>query len=89
MVKIVYTHFWMKSSLEDYSITVKYPAKLKCDEAELVAEFNSHWPAVSKKWLKFKESKPSSTRMKRFWHHILEEHSVEYPNLADLLLILL
>ena len=52
-----------KSLVEHDHITVKYPAKLKCDQAELVTEFNSPWPVVSKTWLKYKDAKPSSTRM--------------------------
>jgi hypothetical protein len=54
-----------------------------------VTEFNSLWPAISKAWLTFKNSKPSSNRMRRFWVHIVEEHSIQYPNLSDLILLLL
>ena len=78
-----------KDSLEDYTITIRYPPKLKCTESELVTEFNSLWPVLCKTWLKFKDSKPSATRMRRFWDHVLEEHAIDYPNMSDLLLILL
>ena len=73
----------------DYTITITYPPKLKCTESELVTEFNSLWPVLSKTWLMFNDSKPSSTRMHRFWDHVLEEHAIDYPNMSDLLLILL
>ena len=73
----------------DYTITITYPPKLKCTKTELVTEYNSLWPVLSKTWWKFKDSKPSSIRMHRFWDHVLEEHAIDYPNMSDLLLILL
>ena len=77
-----------ENSLTEYTITIKYPPKLKCKENELVSEFNSLWPIVTKKWLTFEDSIPSSNRIRRFWMHIVEEHYIEYPNLSDLVLIL-
>ena len=77
-----------ENSLTEYTITIKYLPKLKCKENELVSEFNSLWPIVTKKWLTFKDSIPSSNRIRRFWMHIVEEHYIEYPNLSDLVLIL-
>ena len=55
----------------------------------MISEFNSIWPVIGKTWLKFKDTKPSSSVSKRFWTHILEEHSISYPNLANLILIIL
>ena len=78
-----------RGSLEEYTMNIRYPPKLKCSEQDLLTEFNSIWPVVSKAWLKLKESKPESSRIRRFWMLIIEEHSIEYPNLADLLLLLL
>ena len=78
-----------KADLTEFNISIKYPAKLKCNENELLAEFNSLWPTLTKSWLKFKDSKPPSTTIKRFWMHIISEHAIEYPNLCDLVLLLL
>ena len=78
-----------KLEYSDYTVTMKYPPKLNCTESELVSEFNSCWSVLGKTWLKFKDTNPQPTRMLRFWIHILEEYSIEYPNLADLVLILL
>ena len=43
---------------------------------------------IGKTWLKFKDTKPSSSVSKGF-STILEEHSISYPNLAALILIIL
>ena len=37
----------------------------------------------------FNDTKPYSSVSKRFWAHILEEHPISYPNLADLILIII
>ena len=55
----------------------------------MISDFNSVWPVICKTWLKFKDTKPSSSVSKCFWTQILEEHSISYPNLADLILIIL
>ena len=78
-----------KGSLEDYTINITYPAKLNCTEDELVSEFKSIWPIITKKWLNFKDSKPVTDRIKRFWQEIVEENAIDYPNLCDLVLLLL
>ena len=75
-----YTHEVLsksKGELQDYTITVRYPAKLNCSEDELIAVFNSLLPLLSR------------LRMLRFWVHVREEHSIEYPNVSGMLLILL
>ena len=79
----------LKEDFKDFHVSIKYPSKIKCSESELISEFNSIWPVIGKTWLKFKDTKPSSSVSKRFWTHILEEHSISYPNLADLILIIL
>ena len=78
-----------KFDLHDYDIKIEYPAKLKCSESELLAEFNSIWPTINKSWMQFKSSLPKPTVLKRFWIHIISEHAVVYPNLCDLLVLLL
>ena len=79
----------LKEDFKGFHVPIKYPSKIKCSESELISEFNSIWPVIGKTWLKFKDTKPSSSVSKCFWTHILEEHSISYPNLADLILIIL
>ena len=74
---------------KDFHFSIKYPSKIKCSESELISEFNSIRPVIGKTWLKCKDTKPSSSVSKDFWTHILEEHSISYPSLADLILIIL
>ena len=78
----------LKEDFKDFHVSIKYPSKIKCSESELISEFNSSWPVICKTWLKFKDTKPSSSVSKCFWTHILEKHSISYPNLADLILII-
>ena len=39
--------------------------------------------------LPIKDTKPKSNITKRFWMAILEEYSIDFPNIAELILILL
>ena len=80
-----------KGSLVDdeYTISVRYPAKLQCSENELVNEFNSLWPLMTKAWLKFKDSALKSTTGKQFLIHIIEAFAIEYLNLFELIMVLL
>ena len=73
----------------EYEIMIKYPAKLKCSGDDLIKEFNSIWSVLGRAWQKFKNSNPSPTRLLRFWVHIVNEYSIEYHNLTDLVVILL
>ena len=77
-----------KGSLEEYNVTISYPAKLNCTEGELITEFNSFWPSLTKSWLKFKDSLPKPTVTKRFLKHVVEEFAVEYPNCCELIMVL-
>ena len=79
----------LKEDFKDFHVSIKYPSKIKCSESELISEFNSIWPVTGKTWLKFKDTKSSSSVLQRFWTHILEEYSISYPNLADLILIII
>lgn len=78
-----------KGDLDDFNITITYQRKIKCTEEELLNEFKSLWPTLSKVWLQIKDTKPQPNRIKRFWTKIVEEHAIEYPNLADLIILLL
>ena len=75
----------LKEDFKGFHVSIKYPSKIKCSESELISEFNSIWPVIGKTWLKFKDKKPSSSESKCFWTHILEKHSISYPNLANLI----
>ena len=78
----------LKEDFKDFHASIKFLSKIKCSESELISEFNSIWPVTGKTWLKFKDTKSSSSVLQRFWTHILEEYSISYPNLADLILII-
>ena len=89
---LIYSNEYLHELKEDFTdihVSIKHPSKIKCSEPELISVFNSIWPVIGKTWLKFKDTKPSSSVSKHFWTHILEEHSISYPNLADLILIIL
>ena len=78
-----------KNDYHAYNITVNYPPKLQCSENELISWFNSMWHHLNRLWLKYKDNNPVVTRMFRFWVKVIEEHSIEYPNISDLIIILL
>ena len=75
----------LKEDFKGFHVSIKYLSKIKCSESKLISEFNSIWPVIGKTWLKFKDTKPSSSESKCFWTHILEKHSISYPNLASLI----
>ena len=79
----------LKEDIKDFHASIKFLSKIKCSGSELISEFNSIWPVTGKTWLKFKDTKSSSSVLQRFWTHILEEYSISYPNLADLILIII
>lgn len=78
-----------KGDLQEFGIQIKYPAKLDCTESELITEFNSIWSTINKSWLQFKSTTPKATVTKRFWIHIISEHAVVYPNLCELIALIL
>ena len=79
----------LKEDFKDFHVSIKYLSKIKWSDSEFISDFSSVWPVIGKTWLKFKDTKPSSSVSKCFWTHILEEHSISYPNLTDLILIIL
>ena len=78
-----------KGDLHEFTLKIKYPPKITCSESDLVAEMNSLWPTITKSWLKYKDSKPVSSRIRRFWTDIISEHAIDYPNLCDMVMLLL
>ena len=74
--------------LADYTVSLKYLPKLKCTENEIIGKFNSMWYILNKVWLKYKDFNPKNTRTKRFLNYILEQYSVQYSNIAVLILII-
>ena len=63
----------LKEDFKGFHVSIKYLSKIKCSETKLISEFNSIWPVIGKTWLKFKDTKPSSSESKCFWTHILRE----------------
>ena len=90
MYGTTYTHIIDDDKdLPGYHIEITYPAKLQCTEAELLEDFNNIWPVLNKLWLSFKNTLPRKNVTKRFWIKVLEEYSLDFPNIAELILILL
>ena len=79
----------VKGDLYEFTLKIRYSPKLTCSESDLVAEMNSLWPTITKSWLKYKDSKPESSRIRRFWTDIISEHAIDYPNLCDMVMLLL
>ena len=79
----------LKGSLTKYSIDIVYPPKIECSESELITEFKSLWPVITKFWLQFKSTKPVANRIKRFWMKMIGEYAIEYPNICQLVILLL
>ena len=78
-----------KGDLHEFSLRIVYPPKLDCSEDTLVTEMNSLWPTITKKWLKFKDLIPEASRIRRFWIELVSEYALDFPNLCDLIILLL
>ena len=90
MYGTTYTHILDDDSdLPGYEIGIKYPAKLQCTDDELVEDFNNIWPVLTKLWFGFKSTLPRKNVTKRFWIKVLEEYSLDFPHISELILILL
>ena len=76
-------------ALPGYTIKITYPAKLKSTLSKLLEEFDRNWHVLNKSLLKFKDTKPESNITKRCWIKILEEYSINFSNVAELILIVL
>ena len=50
---------------------------------------NSLWPTITKKWRKFRDSMPETSKIRRFWTELVSEYAIDYPNLRDLIILLL
>ena len=57
--------------------------------SELLEEFDKIWHVLNKSWLKFKDTKQKNNITKRFWIKTQEEYSIDFPSIAELILILL
>ena len=83
----IYHPIWLFHPLHLFRLT--YPYKLQCTEAELLEDFEKIWPVLNKLWLSFKNTLPRKNVTQRFWVKVLEEYSLDFPNIAELILILL
>ena len=76
-------------ALPGYKIEIEYEPKLQCTETEIIESFDEIWPKLNILWLSFKKTKPEKNVTKRFWIKVLELYSIDFPNLAELIMILL
>ena len=53
----------------------------------VVKEFKSIWPQFNRIWPKFRDDKKNGCR--NFYFHILSNYEIQYPNLCELIVILL
>ena len=68
-------------------VDIKYNPKLKCTEEVIVKDFKSVWPQFNRIWPKFRDDKKNGCR--NFYFHILSNYEIQYPNLCELIVILL
>lgn len=58
-------------------------------KTKLLGKFDKIWCVLNKLWLKLKDTKPKNNTTTSFWMKILEEYLIEFPNIAELILIVL
>ena len=85
-----YTHFVVGGEDDDaflveYSISVKYPAKISGSVDEILFEFKNLYPICNRKWGEY--SKDLKEGNFCFWKHILVFYSISHPNLCKLVQI--
>ena len=72
---------------EEWTVTIRYPAKISCSKEELVGEFKKLWPIFNRTWPKFKNNGPQS--LYTFYQHIFDNYSINFPFVTELILILM
>ena len=68
-------------------VDIKYTPKLQCSKEVIVQEFKSVWPQFNRIWPKYRADKKKGCR--DFFYHILSTYEIGYPNLCELIVILL
>ena len=69
------------------AIKIKYEPKVDCTQEQIVKEFRSVWPVINRVWLQFKNEKKGA--LKRFFIFILDNYMIQYPNICELIPIML
>ena len=70
----------------NWKVTIHYPAKVDCTLESFLAEFKSIWPVFNRTWVKFKGKENA---LFRFYAYIVNNYSINYPNVSELILILM
>ena len=71
----------------EYQIMLKYPAKIECSEATIIAEFQNLWPVYNHLWPRFNNDPITANMMMTMY--ILDNYMITHPNLCTLLQIFL
>ena len=69
------------------TIKVKYEPKIDCTQEQIVKGFRSIWPVTDRVWVQFKNEKKGA--LKRFLIFILHDHMIQYPNICELIAMML
>ena len=71
----------------EWNVSIKYEAKLSCTEDEFVSELEKMWPVFNRNWGRFKDIKVAA--LHKFYCFIINNYMISYPNVCEMLLILM
>ena len=77
----------VSSFFTTWNVTIKYKPKLECSEDEFMTELEAIWPVFNRTWGRFKALKVDA--LFAFYCHIIDNHYINFPNVCELLLILM
>ena len=70
---------------KDFKVSIKYPAKIKCNQDTLVKELRNLWPTFNRLWPQYSKDKNANFMLLK---HILDNYTISHPNLSVLIKIL-
>ena len=70
-----------------WNVTINYKPKLDCSVDQFMTELQAIWPVFNRTWGRFKNLKVDA--LYTFYCHIIDNHYINYPNVCELLLILM
>ena len=69
------------------TIKIKYESIVDCTQEQIFKEYRSIWPIINRVWVQFKNEKKGA--LKRFLIFILDNYMTQYPNICELITIML
>ena len=76
--------FW-----NEYTISIKYPAKIDVSADTIISEFKNIYPICNRKWTAGDYYQDLKEGNLRFWQYMLSFYSISNPNLCKLVEIVL